>query len=92
MDPRRRAQRSIPLRLILMHDLRPPAEIDAAAFAKMPRTPAQHLRLALFGVIARVIESTLNRVAARPADSLEAILAAEAEARREAEEAVAALT
>ena len=32
-------------------------EIAAAAFAEMERSPAQHLRLALFGVIARVIES-----------------------------------
>ncbi len=34
-----------------------PQEIAAAAFAEMERSPAQHLRLALFGVIARVIES-----------------------------------
>lgn len=34
-----------------------PPEVAAAAFAEMPRTPEQHLRLALFGVIARVIES-----------------------------------
>lgn len=34
-----------------------PPELAAAAFAEIPFTPAQHLRLALFGVIARVIES-----------------------------------
>lgn len=34
-----------------------PSEIAAAAFAEMQRSPAQHLRLALFGVIAHVIES-----------------------------------
>jgi hypothetical protein len=34
-----------------------PREFAAAAFAEMKRSPAQHLRLALFGVIARVIES-----------------------------------
>lgn len=36
---------------------RTPIEIAAAAFAEMQRSPAQHLRLALFGVIAHVIES-----------------------------------
>lgn len=37
----------------------PPA-LAAAAFAEMPFTPAQHLRLALFGVIARIAESCLD--------------------------------
>jgi len=40
-----------------VNDLHAPDEVAAAAFAEMQRTPAQHLRLALFGVIARVIES-----------------------------------
>ena len=40
-----------------MDPLDRPPEIAAAAFAEMSRTPAQHLRLALFGVIGRVIES-----------------------------------
>lgn len=44
-----------------------------------------------FGDIARVIESTLNRVSVEPADCLDAVLEAECEARREAEEAVAGL-
>jgi DNA polymerase III delta prime subunit len=34
-----------------------PRESTVAAFAEMPHSAAQHLRLALFGVIARVIES-----------------------------------
>jgi ATPase family protein associated with various cellular activities (AAA) len=40
-----------------MNPLDRPPEVAAAAFIEMARTPAQHLRLALFGVIGRVIES-----------------------------------
>lgn len=32
-------------------------DIDSSAFSDLPLNPAQHLRMALFGVIARVIES-----------------------------------
>ena len=39
-----------------MNAVRTPPEVTAAAFSEMGRTAAQHLRLALFGVIARVIE------------------------------------